>query len=270
MTSNADLLAAVVSGSQHIGPVTRAMNAWDGTLTPEAVARVHEVEMNDITGSRASGEGRLRGSLLGSPCDRQQTLSYLGYEGDPPTQAGLDMMNDGTQRHYWWQKVGLSAGFLREIEYEVTNEGLLLGVHLDGLGTDEEGDYGFELKSTNPTKYAQHKADDGIMPAEYTAVQKSGKVLTKHALQIGGAFAAMPDLQRFSVVYEKRDYRVDWFEVVVHRDDVIDATEAMFDRVLGHIDRKELPAPLADYPSNNQCTTWCDYDAFCPTAIWLD
>ncbi len=248
------------------GPVTRAMANWDGNLTADAVRAVHELELRDLEMDRSSGEGRFRGSLLGN-CERMQMLSFVGYLGDEPTPEGLAMMNDGTQRHYWWQKVGLSAGFLTSIEEKAWYEPYLFGGQLDGEGEDEHGTYGFELKSTNPTKYRKHK-DAGFTTEEYTHVTKTKKVLTKHACQVGGYFKARPDLERFCIVYEKRDYRVEWFEVVVTREDVMDVTEAVFDRLLTFKEAEQLPPMLPDYPKANQCSLWCDYTRICPSATF--
>lgn len=260
------LLQQVMAGSTT-GPVTRAMHHWDGTLTEEAVRRVHELELRDIAGDRSDGSGRFRGSLLGN-CERMQMLSHVGYIGDPPSEEGLAMMNDGTQRHYWWQKVGLSAGFLLAIESKAFFEEYHFGGQLDGEGEDEHGTYGFELKSTNPVKYNQAKSDWGVSPEEWTWVAANGKLLTKHACQVGGYFKARPDLERFSVVYEKRDFRVEWFEVVVTREDVMDVTEEMFARLLEWKAAATLPPQLENYPNDKQCLYWCSFKRICPSATF--
>lgn len=261
-----DLVQKIMDG-HTTGPVTRGMHYWDGTLTEEAVRRVHELELKDIAGDRSSGEGRFRGSLLGM-CERMQMLSHVGYLGAEPDPEGLAMMNDGTQRHYWWQKVGLSAGFLNAIEAKAWYEPYHFGGQLDGEGVDDHGTYGFELKTTNPTKYNQAKSDWGITPEEWTWVVANGKLLTKHAIQVGGYFKARPDLERFSVVYEKRDFRVEWFEVVVTREDVMDVTEEMFARLLEWKAAEALPPMLAGYPNDKQCAYWCSFRELCPTATF--
>jgi len=263
--SRATLLERVLAGHDS-GPVVRAMRDWDGTLTRDAVMRVHELELVDITGDRRSGEGRFRGSLLGN-CLRMQMLSHVGYLGDEPDPEGLAMMNDGTQRHYWWQKVGLSAGFLTEVERKAWYEPYYFGGQLDGVGIDYQGrPYGFELKTTNPTKFAKNKRDNGVTPEEYTKVIKTGKVLTKHAIQVGGYFKACPDLEYFSVVYEQRSYKVEWFEVVVSREDVEDITEDMFGTLLDYKAAGQLPPQLETYPNDNQCKLWCAFSRICPSA----
>lgn len=259
-------LKADIMAGKTTGPVTRAMARWDGVLTEEAVRQVHELELRDLSGDRSSGEGRFRGSLLGN-CERMQMLSHVGYLGDPPDPEGLAMMNDGTQRHYWWQKVGLSAGFLTRIESKAWYEPYLFGGQLDGEGEDDHGTYGFELKSTNPTKYRKH-FDPGFTAEEYLWVTKHRKVLTKHACQVGGYFKARPDLERFCVVYEKRDYQVEWFEVVVTREDVMGVTEAMFDRLLTWKEAEQLPPMLPGYPNANECKYWCSFSRICPSATF--
>jgi hypothetical protein len=261
-------LFEAVTASHATGPITRAMYLWDGTLTEDAVRRVHELELRDIAGDRSDSTGRLRGSLLGSPCKRQQVIPFVGYLPDPPSEFSLALMNDGTQRHYWWQKVGLSAGFLTDIEAKAAYEPYYFGGQLDGEGVDEHGTYGFELKSTNPTKYRQVSADDGFTPEEWTFVESERKLLTKHAVQVGGYFLARPDLERFSVVYEKRDYSVEWVEVVVTRDDVMEVTERSFTDLLMWIAHEQMPPQLPNYPKDKQCTTWCSFTSVCPNATF--
>jgi hypothetical protein len=265
MGSLSSLLRQVQEG-KATGPVTRAMARWDGKLTEEAVRRVHELELVDITGDRSSGEGRFRGSLLGS-CHRMQMMSHLGYIGAPPTDEGLGMMNDGTQRHYWWQKVGLSTGFLTKIESKAAYEPYFFGGQLDGEGEDAYGTYGFELKTTNPVRFKKNRALYEYQdPKEYTRVKKSGSLMTKHAIQVGGYFKARPDLERFSVVYEERSYGTPWFEVVVTRDDVMAITEDMFTKLLGYREREEMPPVKPGYPDDNECRYWCSYVKICPSA----
>ena len=48
-------------------------------------------------------------------------------------------MDDGTQRHYYWQKVGLSAGFLKEIEVKVGDPALDIKGSLDGRARGRVG-----------------------------------------------------------------------------------------------------------------------------------
>jgi hypothetical protein len=264
-----DSLADLVTANQEEvmpGPVEWAMARWDGTLTEEAVRRVHEIELADITGYRADGFGRFRGSLLGM-CMRMQMLSFLGYAQAPNSEKSLSMMNDGTQRHYWWQKVGLSAGFLLEAETKAHYEPYLFGGSLDGLMAPYEhlpGRGGFELKSTNPTKY-RSTSDKGMSSEEYMQVAASGKAQLKHVIQVGGYMKAL-DLDWFSIVYEKRDWNIEWFEVVVMREEAEAATDAMFGQLLGFAEAEVLPAPLPDYPKNKQCVSWCDFTAICPSA----
>jgi len=254
--TSASLLRDLQAGVKPL-PITKAMAAWDRRLTPEAVQRVHDQELLDLGGDRSSGEGRLRGSLLGSPCAREQMLSYRGYLSADPDEVGDDLMRDGTERHYLWQKVGLSAGFLSDIETKVSLPEWKFGGQLDGLmaPTDDwPGRGGFELKTTKWDYFKE--------------VRDSRQVLHKHLLQIGGYFKAL-DLDWFSVVYEVRGFRIDWIELMVENTPALRAmTEANFGGQLRWIERGELPPPLPDYPTNRHCSYWCGYTRICPSAEW--
>jgi hypothetical protein len=252
--SLASLLEQVQAGAP-VKPITQAIARWDGQLTVEAVERVHQLKLTDMNGDRSDGTGRLRGSLLGS-CPRMQIMSYRGYLGADPDEVGADLMKDGTYRHYLWQEVGLSSGFLADIETKVKIPKWLFGGQLDGLMApcDLPGKGGFELKVT--------KWD------YYKLVKASGAPLHKHEMQYGAYMMAL-DLDWFSVVYELRSNRIEWQEFVVHNTpDLRRRVEANFGSLLGFIDREELPQVKPDYPKDKECAYWCGYTAICPSAEW--
>jgi hypothetical protein len=256
MTTSASLLRDLQAGVKQL-PISKSLANWDRKLDPAAVERVHQQKLRDMNGDRHSGEGRLRGSLLGSPCQREQILSYRGYLGADSDEAGEDLMKDGTYRHYLWQEAGLSAGFLSDIEHRTAYPPWLFEGQLDGLmaPTDDwPGKGGFELKTTKWDYFKQ--------------VKDSGTPLHKDLLQIGGYFKAM-DLDWFSVVYEVRGFRIEHVELMVENTPALRIqVEANFGGLRTWIDKEELPPPLPDYPANKRCAYWCGYTKICPVAEW--
>lgn len=254
MTKDYAQLRRDVSQGSAAGPITKALVRWDGVITESAVKRVNEQRLKDLSGDRSDGEGRFRGSLLGS-CHRQQMLSYRGYIGEDAKTTSREIMRDGTYRHYFWQEVGLSAGFLLEIEHYVTYEPWHFGGQLDGLMSPVEefgGVGGFELKTTNEATYAQ--------------VLSNKKPLEKHLKQIG-AYCEAANLDWFSVVYESRSYKVDWVEYVVFYDDELKAlTRNNIEALLDYERHELLPPMLPGYPSIKECKSWCSFDKICPHA----
>lgn len=253
--SFASLLKEIQTG-KSAGPVTRALANWDGVITKEAVEVVNSLRLKDLEMDRSSGKGRFRGSLLGS-CDRMQMLSFLGYDQEKGDDTGREIMRDGTYRHYFWQEVGLSAGFLTEIEAKCWYEPWHFGGQLDGVmavDSNHPGRGGFELKTTNERTFS--------------AVTKAGAPLLKHLKQVG-AYCEATGLDWFSVVYETRSYQVQWKEFVVQYDDELrDITHGQINELLGWEAMEELPPVKEGYPKDSECTYWCSYSSVCPTATF--
>jgi hypothetical protein len=247
-------LQEIKSGAVR-GPVERALAQWDGKITKEAVERVNEVRMHDINVSRTSGEHRFRGSLLGS-CHRMQMLSFLGKQGKPPSRGSEEIMRDGTYRHYYWQEIGLSAGFLTEVEWWESKEDWSFGGSLDGVMAKDsilEGKGGFELKTMNSKTFNKALAEG---------------VSEKHLKQIGG-YCEAGGYDWFSVVYEVRSFAVERKEFVVHYDDYLkNLVHENFETLLRHRDAKELPPIKPNYPKDNECASWCSFTDICKTASY--
>lgn len=237
-----------------LGPVQRSLASWDGQITAEAVERVNHIRMKDVLKDRSDGSGRFRPSLLGS-CLRMQMLSYRGYVGKEANAVGREIMRDGTYRHYFWQEVGLSAGFLREVEAPVSHEAWKFSGQIDGLMAEDPiygPNGGFELKTTNEKSYSN--------------IVKNGRPLDKHLKQIG-AYCEAAGLEWFSVVYEQRSYRVEWTEyVVVYDKGLMEMTESVIGELIEYEAREELPPIKDGYPRDNECATWCSYKSICPVA----
>lgn len=260
MISAAELLKEVQLG-RSTGPISRAMAKWDKQITVEAVKTVNDLRLKDLNNDRASGEGRFRGSLLGS-CPRMQMLSYRGYISKPADGDGLEIMRDGTYRHYFWQEVGLSAGFLSDIEVFVEYEPWHFGGQLDGVMTPDDklpGRGGFELKTMNERAFSE----------AMKSLKNGGQgVSEKHLKQIG-AYCEAGGYDWFSVVYETRSFTVQWKEFVIHYDDRLkELTHSTLNNLLDYEAREILPPYKDTYPKDKECTYWCSYKQICPSATF--
>jgi hypothetical protein len=255
MTSVAAILKEVQQGISA-GPVSRAMAKWDKKITVEAVEKINALRLKDLDNDRASGEGRFRGSLLGS-CPRMQMLSYRGYLAKPPEGDGLEIMRDGTYRHYFWQEVGLSAGFLSDVEVFVEHEPWHFGGQLDGVMMPDDqlsGRGGFELKTMNERSFSN--------------AIKQGSVSEKHLKQIG-AYCEAGGFDWFSVVYETRSFTVKWKEFVVKYDDALkELISTSVESLLDYEAREVLPPYKENYPKDYECSLWCQYKTICPSATF--
>jgi hypothetical protein len=186
-------------------PVTEALARWNGQFTDEALARVYEVMTKDMrTAHRSDGTGRIRPSMLGNICPRPMLLSYEGEPQDRESNASRSIMSAGTWRHYYWQAVGLSAGFLTAIEVPVELPGWKLKGNLDGQMANGEV---FELKSVNSRRFSQVKGDEG--PNGYSPIDS-------HVEQVHPYMKATKS-EWTSMVYEDRNY-LGFVEVRVHYD----------------------------------------------------
>jgi len=250
-------LVLAARGGQQATPVERTLARWDGVITREAVERVNIQRLLDQEGDKSSGEDYYRGSLLGSPCPRQQMLSKRGYIGDQDINDPNSLMQDGTHRHYLWQEIGLSAGFLVDIEYAAVYDPYTIRVHLDGVMADFDdmpGRGGFELKTTNRTLFNK--------------VIANGEPHLKDLGQVGGCMIAA-GMDWFSVIYEVRDYSIQHKEFIVYNDDRIkELTHTTMQELFDYEAAEELPPVLPDYPRNNQCANWCNYTRICPSATY--
>ena len=247
MSKFTDQVADLLMGGDK--PVTQAMHDWDGRMTPQAIWRVAEQEAkdNDPRTDRSDGKGRIRPSNLDSLCARLHTFSWLGA---PKLRGNTTLMDDGTQRHYYWQKIGLSAGFLKEIEVSVHVDELSLKGSIDGLMPDGSV---FEFKHTGPKLYEQR-----IAAREPTH---------SHLLQVHAYMKAM-EVDRASIVYERRSYSVDWHEFRVQFDpEIWKELKELAYPVLEAIEQRELPPmlPICEGLSSNTFKN-CGYRAICPSA----
>jgi hypothetical protein len=247
MSRFTDQVADLLQGGDR--PVTRAMHDWDGRMTEFAIVRVanQEIMDNHPDIDRSDGRGRIRPSNLSSSCQRLHALSWLGA---PKERGDTSLMDDGSQRHYYWQKVGLSAGFLTDIEVPISAPALFLSGRVDGLMPDGSV---FEFKHTGPKLYEQR-----IAAREPTRA---------HLLQVHAYMHAL-GTDRASVVYERRSYGVEWHEFRVKWDPAIfRELQALVVPVIDAVGSKTLPQMQEPCQSLAGPTfSNCGYHHVCPSA----
>lgn len=209
-------------------PFTEGMNNWDGTYTESAVARILELLRGDtLRDDFGDGTGRIRPSAIGH-CLRAQLLSYHGEQSARPVRKLERIMLMGTFRHRWVQAVGLSMGWLTDVEVPLQYPPWMLAGRMDGLQSDGTG---LEFKSTNSFK----------LPT----VRKLGRPLFHHEMQVN-AYMIATGIERFSVVYEERNF-ADFEEFRVGPNLAIqERLRSDMDLLLSHLDADTLPPILPD------------------------
>lgn len=235
-----------------IYPVTEALARWDGKYTQEAIDRVIEVQRKDWgSDHRSHGAGRIRPSSIGSVCPRPALLSFLGDPTDPESRSSRAIMDSGTWRHYYWQLVGLSAGFLTQIEVPLKHAKWRLSGSADGIGNTTGV---FEFKSVNSQKFSAIRGNGD--PRQF-------KPPKEHLDQVNSYLVAK-DLHHASLVYEERNY-LGWFEVRVERDEeVIASLDRRFAAWDAHIKAKTLPPILPDcWAQQGSVFKYCPWKESC-------
>jgi hypothetical protein len=254
MSRLSDIAAALEAGSR-ITPVQEAMARWNGVFTREAIERVNAQRMLDADKDARSGAGRFRGSLLGH-CLRQQMISYRGGYFPEEIAAGSDtwwLLQDGTELHYLWQTIGLSAGWLTEIEQRF-----------------EYAPWRFVGQSDGTLAHHPHWGK-GVLEVKtmveplYNRALKEG-VFPEHLAQ-GMGYGVAGGFDFVSYLYMTRSFTPRWKEFVV----VVDPN--LTKQVQGTVDdlhaweaRGELPPVKAGYPSDRECTNYCSFKKICPVA----
>lgn len=232
--------------------VTQYMHDWDGRMTEAAIRRVAEEEIRDALGThREDGRGRIRPSNLSETCPRLHALSYLGYPNVIDAKSRT-LMDDGTERHYFWQKVGLSAGFLSDIEVPVRLDSLQIKGSIDGLMVDGSV---FEFKEVGPKIYEQRI--------------EARQPTFDHLLQVHAYMKAL-GTGKASVVYERRSYGVEWHEFRIEWDAGVYRT--LQDRVwpaLEAIGERHMPDMIEECQGLSGPTfKGCGYHDVCPSATF--
>lgn len=253
-------------------PFTSGHLKWlsDGCpITQDAFRRVTEVQIQDyFKTNRADGSGRLRASGFGQVgmagieyCERKHILSFLGIEQDPFSTSTVEIMNTGTQLHYYFQQAGLSAGWLADIEVPVNYSPWRLRGSMDGLMADGSG---LEIKTTNSTSFS--KVDRKRKDLEAAGRDTAGAASLSHLWQIH-MYMEAAEIEKFSLVYIDRGWPSRFIELRVTRDEQIakDVTDAM-ERLMEWIVNEELPPMLLGCQQQSGKTYEnCSYRTFCPT-----
>jgi len=247
MSKFTDQVADLLMGGDR--PVTQAMHDWDGVMTETAVMRVaaQEIKDNSPHTNRSDGRGRIRPSNLNSMCARLHVFSWMGA---PNEKGDTTLMDDGTQRHYYWQKAGLSAGFLSDIETKVEVPELGIRGGLDGLMPDGSV---FEFKVTGPRLFEQRMA---------------AREPTRSHLRQVHAYMKAAGTDKASIVYERRSYTVDWHEFRVTFDPAVyRELQELALPVLDAVDHGVLPPMIPEcVPLSGPTFTGCGYHHICPSA----
>ena len=253
-------------------PFTSGHLRWlaDGcVVTQDAFRRITELQITDyFKTDRADGSGRLRASAFGTMdmagieyCERRHILSFLGVAQDPPDTGSLEIMNTGTQLHYYLQQAGLSAGWLADIEVPVEYQPWRLRGSMDGIMADGSG---LEIKTTNSTIFS--KVSNKKKDLEATGKPAYLAAKTSHLWQIH-MYMIAADIEKFSLVYIDRGYPSRFIELRVqyHEQTAQDVSNAMTN-LMAWIDSANLPPML---PGCQQFTgkTYesCQFRSSCPT-----
>jgi hypothetical protein len=183
-------------------------------------------------------------------CHRAQVFGVLGAPAKPLVDTTLTrIFIDGQWRHLAWQAAGLESGFLTRIEVPTKlhrpSDGLLVARGtLDGV--NDPMAFGFELKGIRSLSWV----DEGPLPP--------------HQRQVAVYFAAMPTLERFSIVYDEKGSQ-EYREFVVERDEapIAEALEDL-ETLDGYRIRRELPPILKECEQGASPTfRRCAYSGIC-------
>lgn len=182
-------------------------------------------------------------------CKRYQVFQFLGAPKQKSFNTTLaNLFNDGTWRHLRWQMTLMTAGILTDVETPFNRPELRVRGSLDGINWKEQ--WGFELK--------------GINPYGYTGVAKEG-ARHDHLLQIHTYFLGVPELDKFSLVYENKATQ-EWSEKIIHRDkNLMKAVEDEIDELNIAVNDRKLPHMIAECKSGTSKTFKdCEYSSICP------
>jgi hypothetical protein len=253
-------------------PFTVGHRKWleeGGTVTPSAFKTLMEIQVDDyFKVDRSDGSGRLRASgfsMIGYPkiqyCERRHLLSYLGITGEDFDSGSREMMNTGTQLHYYYQLAGLSAGWLAEAEVPISYEPWILRGSMDGLLADGTG---LEIKTTGSHIYSkmEQRRKDHLAKGQ----EEWRAASLAHLWQIH-MYMEAADLDKFSLVYIDRGYPSRFTELRVPRDEAImNDVNAALTNLVEHI-RDEFLPPMLEECQMRKGPTYegCSFRESCPT-----
>lgn len=219
-----------------------------GVETEEEARLLLRLLMVPEEGSRA---GAFHPSGL-TRCKREQLFAYHDApKADFTHGAQLqNIFNDGTWRHARWQLMLTKIGVLHSVEVPVELPELRLTGSMDGQGTDDQGEWFFELKGTS---------------RPLNALEIEGP-MDDHVIQVN-AYLLASGLDQAVIAYESKSNN-DWIEIAITPDHesttfVTDVLEELND----HVDNGTLPAILPDCAQGQgEQFASCPFRTHCPTA----
>lgn len=249
------------------GPVTKALTAWDGKYTLEAVERVNALRIEDLGAHRSDGANRWRPSGL-SNCERQQQLSYLGVKQTDESKGDTgvaSLTSDGTEFHYYIQTIGLSCGFLDDIEVPFRDDMLNIAGQTDGVGSFQGPGYVFEAKNVHDQEFREIVS--GLHTDRYYGSDGNPGPRYKDVKQVHPYMKGL-GLERASIFYMSRSRKILWTEFVVEFD------PGVYDEIDQQTNRLELALEQGRLmPMLDTCELrkgwrydYCQWRSMCPTA----
>lgn len=259
-------------------PVTQWIEEWrsgDRIITEEAVDTVFAVAKHDyLKNTRSSGQGRMRPSGLSNDCMRSHALAYLGFPQGDRIEDYEQMARAGTMQHYDWQIIGLSAGFITEIEVRLEIPEWQMRGQCDGLLKDGSL---LEIKTMGSAKFNGMRGAPSVLTWDQP---KREFVLQSHC------YMKAKDLEAVSILVANRDSN-EYREFRINRDpQVMDWLDEFFTEALSYLGAESLPEMLEgcwylvngydpatpeevvkEWRSKHR---WCNYKDVCPTAQYAD
>jgi hypothetical protein len=184
----------------------------------------------------------------------------LGITGDDFDAGSRELMNTGTQLHYYYQLAGLSAGWLAAAEVPITNDLWMLRGSMDGLLADGTG---LEIKTTGSHIYSKMEQRRKTHVAQGHDEWRAASLA--HLWQVH-MYMEAADLDKFSIVYIDRGYPSRFTELRVPRDEAIMAdVDQALTALVEHINGGVLPPMLEDCQMQKGPTyEGCQFRESCP------
>lgn len=249
------LKGAIVASQQKL-PISPIHEVWmtehgsEIVWSPEALEFARRVLNKEIGGARRR-KRLFRASSAGS-CGRKQLFAVVGAPRITKIESrAAGIFANGNFVHLRWQMLGLTAGWIPDIDHAETareNESLFLGGTLDAISYK---DTGVEIKSINSRGYRS------VM--QYGAKED-------HQFQTD-AYMLVSGLETFSIIYENKDTQ-EWREFRHDRTDKGDrATLAELEWLNNHRVDGTLPKMLPECELGEGSTfRQCPFRKICPTA----
>ena len=224
--------------------------------------RAVEHMVKAVTGGyKQPRQGRLSPSSIGTDCERELLFAYAQAPQSPRKPREQEVMDAGTMEHIRMQMVGLSAGYLDDVEIFVHEPSLRCGGSADGRGDDRSL---WELKNTAGHLFDPIAKGPNYLAAALERERKTGKgsadayaakMVVKHKLQmetyweVDRVAAALAGREPFfsewgSLVYMHREKKT-FYEIRIRSSASRRKTvQAIIESATGWIDIDQLPDRL--------------------------